>query len=522
MITESEDDGLLDRYLGGEQVGFETIVDDLETAVARGAFHPVLPSSPSPDWAFRNCWKGSAAASRRRWNMCCLPVYTPAGREPGTVDRSANGPLVAEVVKTTTDPYVGRVSLVRLFSGTLLPDVPVHVSGHFARFSGHPDRRDLACGARSRRAGRRHLASTRCNAQPDRPGGGRGASWPSRGWPMRRPATPSPTRPTRPCSLPGRCPNRCYRWPSRPARPVRRTSWCRVWPGCRPRIRPSGCKVNPSTEQLVMWTMGEQQLEVLLDRLRSRAGIEVVVVAGEGRRPGNRESRAPRAGTARQTIRWARTVRGRPDRGRAAARRAAGSSSSTGWSAARSPGSSSPVSRRVIRATARGTASTGIRWSTCGSRWWAARHTASTRRMRPSRWPGHSRSGRPRMRRASSCWSRWTAVTIIVDDEFVGAVLADLASRRGEGARHRSSRYRPDVRTGRGPGGGVRPVRRRPPLPCTRHRNLQSAVSAALPRAGTRVEPARCQSLLPDNSGVVLVTRTAQTRTGAPVDLTKV
>jgi elongation factor G len=36
-------------------------------------------------------------------------------------------------------------------------------------------------------------------------------------------------------------------------------------------------EVNPATGQLLMWTMGEQQLEVLLDRLRARAGIEVAV-----------------------------------------------------------------------------------------------------------------------------------------------------------------------------------------------------------------------------------------------------
>ena len=36
-------------------------------------------------------------------------------------------------------------------------------------------------------------------------------------------------------------------------------------------------EVNPATEQLLMWTMGEQQLDVLLDRLRNRAGIEVIV-----------------------------------------------------------------------------------------------------------------------------------------------------------------------------------------------------------------------------------------------------
>jgi elongation factor G len=43
---------------------------------------------------------------------------------------------VAEVVKTTSDPYVGRVSLVRVFSGTIRPDMTVHVSGHFSSFFG--------------------------------------------------------------------------------------------------------------------------------------------------------------------------------------------------------------------------------------------------------------------------------------------------------------------------------------------------------------------------------------------------
>ena len=44
--------------------------------------------------------------------------------------------MLAEVVKTTSDPYVGRVSLVRVFAGTIKPDATVHVSGHFTAFFG--------------------------------------------------------------------------------------------------------------------------------------------------------------------------------------------------------------------------------------------------------------------------------------------------------------------------------------------------------------------------------------------------
>ena len=32
----------MDRYLAGEEIAADILVNDLETAVARGSFHPVL------------------------------------------------------------------------------------------------------------------------------------------------------------------------------------------------------------------------------------------------------------------------------------------------------------------------------------------------------------------------------------------------------------------------------------------------------------------------------------------------
>jgi elongation factor G len=58
-------------------------------------------------------------------------------RPPLTCD--PEGPLVAEVVKTTIDPYVGRVSLIRVFCGTLRPEAVVHISGHGLEERGHRD-----------------------------------------------------------------------------------------------------------------------------------------------------------------------------------------------------------------------------------------------------------------------------------------------------------------------------------------------------------------------------------------------
>jgi translation elongation factor EF-G len=49
--------------------------------------------------------------------------------------RHPEGPLVAEVVRTTSDPFTGRQSLVRVFSGTLSPDTQLHVGGHLQKFA---------------------------------------------------------------------------------------------------------------------------------------------------------------------------------------------------------------------------------------------------------------------------------------------------------------------------------------------------------------------------------------------------
>ncbi|WP_137016990.1 GTP-binding protein, partial [Streptomyces albus] len=51
IIAQSEDEGLMDRYLGGEDCDVKTLVEDLEKAVARGVFHPVLAAAPAPEGA---------------------------------------------------------------------------------------------------------------------------------------------------------------------------------------------------------------------------------------------------------------------------------------------------------------------------------------------------------------------------------------------------------------------------------------------------------------------------------------
>src|SRR5829696_9298993 len=139
IIAESEDETLMDRYLAGEELVVSDLVADLETAVARGHFHPILTVAPLTGVGVPELLDLLVSAFPCPMEHGCPPVYRPNGAAAPPLACDPEGPLVAEVVKTTTDPYVGRVSLVRVFSGTLRPDIPVHVSGHGMAERGHPD-----------------------------------------------------------------------------------------------------------------------------------------------------------------------------------------------------------------------------------------------------------------------------------------------------------------------------------------------------------------------------------------------
>ncbi|MEN3305683.1 MAG: elongation factor [Micromonosporaceae bacterium] len=139
IIAESEDESLMDRYLGGEEIESEVIIEDLEKAVARGSFYPVIPVCAETRLGLDALLEvlTSAFPSPLEHELPAVTEVDGSPRAPLTCD--PNGPLVAEVVKTTIDAYVGRVSLVRVFSGTLRPEMGVHIVGHGMAERGHAD-----------------------------------------------------------------------------------------------------------------------------------------------------------------------------------------------------------------------------------------------------------------------------------------------------------------------------------------------------------------------------------------------
>jgi elongation factor G len=140
IIEQSEDETLMERYLDGEEIETATLIDDLETAVARGSFHPVVPVCAMGGVGLDALLELLVGGFPSPLEHPLPPVAGIDGspRPPLTAD--PDGPLAAEVIRTSADAYVGRVSFVRVFSGTLSPETAIHVSGHVPR----PDHEDDA------------------------------------------------------------------------------------------------------------------------------------------------------------------------------------------------------------------------------------------------------------------------------------------------------------------------------------------------------------------------------------------
>ncbi|MBV9823451.1 MAG: elongation factor G-like protein EF-G2 [Actinobacteria bacterium] len=141
IIGESEDETLLERYLSGEELDPAVLTADLHTAVGRGHFHPVVPicGGDEANFGLRELLDLIVLGFPSPCERALPDCYTPIGGDGPKLACDPAGPLAAEVVRTWVDPYLGRVSLARVFSGTITADTALHVSGHGGAERGHPD-----------------------------------------------------------------------------------------------------------------------------------------------------------------------------------------------------------------------------------------------------------------------------------------------------------------------------------------------------------------------------------------------
>jgi elongation factor G len=129
MLMEAaaeSDDALLEKYLEGTPLTDEELVHGFHEGVRTGRIVPVLCGSAA-------LGEGLAPLLQAILELTPSPVEAPAPKatdlrtgDPIELKPDPSAPLAAFVFKTTADPFVGKLTYFRVYSGTLRADSQVY------------------------------------------------------------------------------------------------------------------------------------------------------------------------------------------------------------------------------------------------------------------------------------------------------------------------------------------------------------------------------------------------------------
>ncbi|GAA0687313.1 elongation factor G-like protein EF-G2 [Kitasatospora atroaurantiaca] len=246
-----EDDTLLERYVAGEDLDPASLTEALRREFLQGTLHPVLATAPPADPS------EPPVGAAELLDLITEAFPTPAERQDELPPCDPDAPVIAQVVHTSEDPYVGRLSLVRVFSGTVRPDTTLHLARH-------PDERVTALtspfGKQQRPVPHALSGDLVCLAKLSATRTGDTLA--------------SDEQVIEPWSLPEALLPTAVEAHSKADEDKLSQSLARLT-AQDPALR---VEQNPDTHQLVLWCTGEAHQAVVLDRLRTRYGVHVDTV----------------------------------------------------------------------------------------------------------------------------------------------------------------------------------------------------------------------------------------------------
>jgi elongation factor G len=115
------DDALMERYLEGEELGPEELATALKQGILQKVFMPVMLCSGNANHGIQPILDLIADACPSPADMPQVVGVTQSGDEQSR-KASPDEPFCAYVFKTLADPYAGRLTLFRIFSGEISAD----------------------------------------------------------------------------------------------------------------------------------------------------------------------------------------------------------------------------------------------------------------------------------------------------------------------------------------------------------------------------------------------------------------
>ncbi len=118
------DDTLLERYLETGELSDAEVTAALAKGVASGTIVPTLCASATKGTGMGTLLDRIVALLPSPARAPQVQAVNPRTDQPEPLAANPAGALAAQVFRTTADPFVGRISYVKVLSGTLTPNQP--------------------------------------------------------------------------------------------------------------------------------------------------------------------------------------------------------------------------------------------------------------------------------------------------------------------------------------------------------------------------------------------------------------
>ncbi len=124
------DEGLMERYLGDEEISEDELAGAITQALAGGTLIPVFFTSARQELGVQELldYLARYAPSPAQGPRRSAKTGTEEDAEEVALEADPDGPLAAQVFKVVSDPFVGKVSYLRIYRGRLEADTTARVN----------------------------------------------------------------------------------------------------------------------------------------------------------------------------------------------------------------------------------------------------------------------------------------------------------------------------------------------------------------------------------------------------------
>lgn len=118
------DEELMEKYFEEGELSTEDIIRGLQAGILQGAVAPVFAVAAAPNLGVRQLMDAIVKLMPTAAQMPGVAARDSSGSEV-IVNRDPAGPFAAQVMKSIADPFVGKISLIKIFRGVLKNDMSV-------------------------------------------------------------------------------------------------------------------------------------------------------------------------------------------------------------------------------------------------------------------------------------------------------------------------------------------------------------------------------------------------------------